>query len=116
MFSLVAPRLEAPAELDGEVLVEENPHQVSGDLLDCWWQMSGNVSRVTDGGEDLVTGQVVRLLNGLQSVPCADRPDHGGDIDAGTGKAWLAESDARVHRDPWVDLRCDRLLRLVHSW
>ena len=116
VFSVVARRLEAPVELDGEILVEENPHQVSGDLLDCWWQVSGNMSRVTDGGENLVTGQVVRLLNGLNSVACADRPDNGGDIDAGTGKARLAESDARVHRDPWVDLRCAHLLRPVHSW
>ncbi len=54
MFSRMARVLEAPIELDGEVLIEENPHRGSGDLLDRWWQVSGHVSRVANGGKDLV--------------------------------------------------------------
>jgi hypothetical protein len=110
-FSGKARLSEAPVELDGEILIEENPHRGSGDLLHHWGQVSGNVSRVPNGGKDLVAGQVVRLLNSLDAVAGADRPDHGGDIDAGTGEARLTESDAWVHGDPWVDLGSHRLLR-----
>jgi hypothetical protein len=67
--------------------------------MHSWWQVIGDVSRITDGGENLVTAQVVSLLNDLDKVPCADRPDDGGDIDTGTGKTRLAESDARVHHE-----------------
>ena len=56
VFSRMARLLEAPVELDGEILIEENPHRGSGDLLDGWRQVSGNVSRIPNGGEDLVAG------------------------------------------------------------
>ena len=60
--------VEASVELDGEILIEEIRHRVSGHLLDCWRQVSGNVSRIANSGEDLVPGQVVRLLNSLDAV------------------------------------------------
>ena len=75
-----------------------------------WRQVGGDVSRIPDGGENLVTAQVVCLLNGLNAVACPDRPYDGGDIDACTGKAGLAEANVRVHRDSRVDLRLHHLL------
>jgi len=65
----------------------------------------------TKKGRAAETERPQRLLDGLDGVPGADGAHHGGNVDPGPGDAGLPESNTRVHRDLWVDLRGDRLLR-----
>lgn len=97
MLDVVPGLLEPPVQLQGEVLVEQDPHAGarSRDLTDRRRQVSSNVTRIPNCGEHLLTAQLVRLLHGRDALAGTDRANHGGHVHPCPGDARLPKRTLR---------------------